>query len=624
MKKGNGFKVQNIIRAALLSLALISLPVQVSATSPSPSPSSQNTNNQTTNGNTNLDMQSAKRVGRREIYDYAELAKVGMDAETQKNIDKLANEYMDKIGIKQRDEAGNVLRDEKGNLIIKGGMATKDGIDECVEKAKAAIDAIVEKKSADLSPEESTAPSSTSDFIMVGGNWMTPNATHGQLVDIVLPIVNMSATNLSQVTVTPVISNTVNEWPFVIETSGYTQTIADLPGKGNGQNDMDRRRELTWTFRTRDDAMSGYYKLQFNVLYFNGTETENATLTTYVKVKGAAGSGNIETDGGATSTPRVIVTGFTTEPAEVHAGDTFKLSLHLKNTSQRTAVSNMLVTIQAPSEGLESDSNYAVFLPTTGSNSSYISSIGKGAETDLTIELTAKNDLAQKPYQIDVNMEYEDESYTSYTSSADISIPVHQDARFEIGKPEIMPADIQVKNEANVMFSIYNVGKITMHNVKVHFSEEYVSGGETFLGKIEPGATSNVDAMITGEKATEGEGDVKAIITYEDEAGNEKSFEKEIALNIMGPAMEEGMGEGMNEFSDEYMDDFGDDYSEFEYEEGGSKTKYIVIGVVLVVIIIVIVAFILIRKRIKLKKEEKENQNLLSELEGEDDTDEIS
>lgn len=140
----------------------------------------------------------------------------------------------------------------------------------------------------------------------------------------------MGSVNLANISVTPVISNSVTEWPFEIETSGYTQTITDLPGKGNGQSDMDRRRELTWTLKTREDAPSGYYKLQFTALYYVGTEAESATLTTYVKVVGAPGSGNVETEGSGSSTPRVIVTGFTTDPAEVNAGDTFTLTLHLK------------------------------------------------------------------------------------------------------------------------------------------------------------------------------------------------------------------------------------------------------------------------------------------------------
>ena len=36
-----------------------------------------------------------------------------------------------------------------------------------------------------------TTPISTSDFIMVGGDWVTPTAVYGQTVNVVLPVVNM-------------------------------------------------------------------------------------------------------------------------------------------------------------------------------------------------------------------------------------------------------------------------------------------------------------------------------------------------------------------------------------------------------------------------------------------------
>ena len=116
-------------------------------------------------------------------------------------------------------------------------------------------------------PDDEPTPTSTNEFIMVGGNWITPVATYGRTVNVVLPVVNMSTTHLTNVVVTPVIASNTSEWPFEIETSGYTQTIPDLPGRGNGQSDMDRRRELTWTFKTRSDVLNGYYKVPFNVIY---------------------------------------------------------------------------------------------------------------------------------------------------------------------------------------------------------------------------------------------------------------------------------------------------------------------------------------------------------------------
>ena len=548
-----------------------------------------------------LTLQEIKKNAVTEIKDYATVMKLKVSKDVAKQINEIVKKYTEAIG------------EAEGNK-SKSGLKTEAGVMDCVTEAKAAIDALLgtgENGGDDNTTEDQPLPSSTSDFVMVGGNWVTPTATYGQLVNVVLPVVNMSGVNLANVTVTPVTSNLVSEWPFEIETSGYTQTITDLPGKGNGQSDMDRRRELTWTFKTRQDALSGYYKLQFNVLYYVGTEVETATLTTYVLVRGAAGSGNVEAEGG-TSTPRVIVTGYETNPKEVHAGDTFTLTLHLKNTSQRTAVSNMLVNLTAPTEGTDADTSYAAFLPTSGSNTEYITTIGKGATVDLSIEMTAKADLLQKPYQIDVNMEYEDEDYTSYSSTADVSIPILQEARFELSTPEILPASITVGNEANVMFSIYNTGKITLYNVKVHFEDDTVKGGEVFLGKIEAGSTGAVDALVTGEAASVDDDIVKIVITYEDEAGKASTYEQEINLTVT-----EDVAIGPEDYLDEGM-------MEGDYEAESSPVGKIVIAIVILFVVVLIVVIVVVVRKKKQKKEDLERINLLDELEGEDDSDEIS
>lgn len=550
-------------------------------------------------------LQDMKETAIQEIKEYAEIIKIKVEDEVADEIDKLVKKYVDAIGKAKGDKN-------------KSGLSTESGVNDCVTEAKAAIDALVsggDSEGMDSGSDEPAVPSSTSDFVMVGGNWITPVATYGQVVNVVLPVVNMGAVNLANVTVTPVTSNIVSEWPFEIETSGYTQTIRDLPGKGNGQSDMDRRRELTWSLKTRTDALSGYYKLQFNVLYYVGTEVESATLTTYVKVIGAPGSGSVEAEGG-TSTPRVIVTGFDTNPKEVHAGDTFTLTLHLKNTSQRTAVSNMLVNLTAPSEGMDADSTYAAFLPTSGSNTEYISHIGKGATVDLSIEMTAKADLTQKPYQIDVSMDYEDENYSSYSSTADVSIPIHQEARFELSTPEILPASITVGNESNVMFSIYNTGKITLYNVKVFFEDDTISGGENFLGKIEAGGTGSVDALVTGVAPSAEDDTVKIVIQYEDEAGEKSTYEQEIQLTVTEDTMAMGDDMGM------YMDD--GIMEELEYEEEGSNKIGVIITLVVIVLLAVIVVVVLLVRRRKRKKDEAERINLLEELDREDDSDEIS
>lgn len=551
-------------------------------------------------------LKKARKSAREEIDQYALVMKAGTSESVQKKVDQIVKTYKNTIG-----SATNIVKGE--------GLTNEDAIDKCVEQAKEKIDAAVDTKNTsddDSDDDKPDGPTSTSDFVLVGGNWVVPTVTYGQSTNIVLPVVNMGTQNLTDVLVTPVVGNTADEWPFVLDMENYTQTIPELPGKLNGQSDMDRRRELTWTLRARDDAKSGHYKLQFTLLYYVGTETESCTLTTYVNVIGASGSGSIENESTGSSTPRVIVTGFTTEPAQVYAGDTFKLTLHLLNTSKRTAVSNMLINISAPNDGTDADSSYAAFLPTSGSNSTYIEKIGRGASKDLTIEMTAKSDLSQKPYQIDVNMEFEDEDFSSFTSSADVSIPIHQDAKFDLSTPEVLPDSIAVGSESNIMFSIYNTGRLSLYNVKLKFEGDCVTGGETFLGKVEAGGTGNVDVMVTGAKATTDDKSVIAVLTYEDESGQEQRFEQPIKLTVTG-------GDEMNAEGGEFGEGLGDDYmlddfTDVDYvddEQGkSSKLPWIILGIVVVLIIVLIVVIKLV-KRSKRKKEEKEMSTLLSDLE---------
>ena len=113
------------------------------------------------------------------------------------------------------------------------------------------------------------------------------------------------------------------------------------------------------------------------------------------------------------------------------------------------------------------------------------------------------------------------------------SIPVKQEARIDTGEYEILPDSIDVGNQTNIMFPVYNKGKTTLYNVQVDFIGDSVEGGSTFLGKLEPGATGNVDAMVNGIAPTMDDGTIIARISYEDEAGNVSYLDKEITLFVM-------------------------------------------------------------------------------------------
>ncbi len=432
----------------------------------------------------------------------------------------------------------------------------------------------------------------TSEFLQVGDNWATPTVSYGQSVAIVLPIINLGTEELNDLIIEPQTSTIVSEWPFVPDKTSYLQTEPYIPGNQTYAAAMENRREFTFYFTARNDVMSGYYPLKFNIWYTKaGIRCEEpAELTVYVRAIGKPGSGNIGGNGEETTgaKPRIVVTGFETNPSTVYAGDTFTLTVHVENTSKEMAVTNVLFDMQAAVEGEDKTNTYAAFLPTSGSSSVYMDRISAGTPADIVIEMTAKADLAQKPYVLEINMKYDAGAMFDLTDKASVSIPINQESRFDISTPEVVPGDIMVGSQSNVMFSIYNTGKTTLYNVQVRFLADSIEEATAFVGNLASGATGNVDVMLTGMSATMDDGTINVDISYEDDAGNVTTETKQVTLYV----------------SEEYFEDFvmDDDMMMGMEEEQGPSHKGLIIGIIAAVIVAVIVGICLFLHLRKKKK----------------------
>ncbi len=476
-------------------------------------------------------------------------------------------------------------------------MSTAEGVERYITRTEKEMDDVMNPPNDDDEDEDDPAPVSADHLLMVGGNWVTPVANAGQAVSIVLPVVNMGKTMVTDAVVTPVLSTDTTSWPFEITSSNYSQTIKDLPGTDTGMSDMDRRREVTWDLKTRSDVGNGYQKISFKIVYRDSEgNSQETTLDTYVQLSGTAGVG---ADGKA-SVPRVVVTGFETEPKDVHAGESFMLTLHLKNTSTATSVNNMIFEIVAAVEGKDEDTTYAAFLPTAGSSTIFVDSIGKNGTRDIQIEMEAKADLTQKPYAVDVNMSYEDEHVNAYTNKTSVSIPVKQEARVDISEPEVMPSSIEVGSESNIMFNIYNMGKTKLYNVQVKTESDTVSGGDAFIGNLDSGATGSVDIYVIGQSATMDEGLIRLQISYEDETGASTVIEKEVSLFVNESMMEDFTGDDMMMGDDSMLDEAGT----------GSTGTYAAV-VVGVIVIAGIIGAVIYMKRKKKKEQQSLEEDIL-------------
>lgn len=451
---------------------------------------------------------------------------------------------------------------------------------------------------------------------------------------LTLEITNNSGQKLENVEVAPDMSKQkAGDWPFEKDWKQYSKKIDGVVADGDSKS-------VSFDFTRREGAKRNSYTIPFSV-YVQGSDDAIVTDPIFVYAKNetvtpdptpgdnsqnqgdagnGGGSGSGSADGGAMtasvgndepavysgggsgsssdgSVPRVIVTGFDTNPAEVHAGSDFTLTIHLKNTSKKTKVQNMLFELEAPTEGTDEQTSAPAFLPTSGSNSIYLDGIKADGTADISITLNAKANLLQKPYSINLSMKYEGSQATQIESSSSISIPVKQDARFEFSEFEISPQTIEVGGEANVMCSLYNLGRIKLYNAKARFEGNGIKKQEIFIGNVEAGATGSIDAMLQGEKVTNGNSKITMTLSYEDESGNISETTKDFELEVT---------EAVDD-SDMHMNTDGD-------IEAGSGGFPVVPVVVVIVIIAGAVAAVVFVKKKKKKQMLNEEEELLDEL----------
>lgn len=367
--------------------------------------------------------------------------------------------------------------------------------------------------------------------------------------------------------------------PFVVDNAMYA--VAN-PVDGNSYVDCG------FVFNVKGNVKTAYYPITFEVEYIKDGVSYRVDKSVDIALYGNETETTTASDS-ATSVPRIIVTGFETNPEKVMAGQEFELTVHLQNTSNKTAVSNIKVTLSSANNE---------FLPSSGSSTEFIRSMGCGATKDIVIKMEAQGNLEQKPYVLAVDCEYEGEKNAPYTTKESISIPVYQEAKAKITDIEVMPMSIEVYSQANVMFSINNTGKSALYNVQVTVDSDnpYVQAEESFVGNINAGSTGYADFMVTGVAPTMDDGKVKVIISYEDAAGAVGTFETEIELFVYEAVYQEPS------FDDGFVD------PGMMEEEQGFPWVWLIAGIAAVVIVVVVTVIVIKKKKQKALEEELEDE----------------
>ncbi|MGI6152479.1 MAG: COG1361 S-layer family protein [Christensenellaceae bacterium] len=260
-----------------------------------------------------------------------------------------------------------------------------------------------------------------------------------------------------------------------------------------------------YTLPLAGGRINGSYPVTITASYTSGGVDMTQSFTVYVKITDGIDPNATPTPeptppsggDGTTSQPKVIVSNYTISPELVYAGELFTVNVHLKNTSQKTAVKNIAVTYTSETTDM---------LPGEGTNTAYIESIGKDSMQDFTFSMEARADAKAGPQKIDLSITYEDNKNNPYTATDVVTVQVCQRIRLEYDPPTF-PAQVYMGDSMSASLNLYNMGKNTLYNVSVVLDVPgIIPESSAFLGNMESGIAKTADIYASVMMSSSGMG----------------------------------------------------------------------------------------------------------------------
>lgn len=349
-----------------------------------------------------------------------------------------------------------------------------------------------------------------------GNKVSAPSGNYGDKVTIRIPI--MAKAGASNITIAPVLTTSLDTFPFVISNVDYTLSY---PGSVNAGQVL----EFQYTFTLSKKVTAGVKMIDF-IVNADGMWPPNGTgYSDKISIFLTVNKGASVTDGTGTppavSTPKLIVESYTFSTDKVYAGETFDVTFVLRNTSETENIQNLQIRI--------ADDTNTILPAASGSNTLYIAKIGKGETYTETISLQTTPGAEAKAYTLGVEMDYEAASTkTAYKASESISVPVLQKIRVKADEPVIYD-EAWMGSPFSMYLAFYNLGKSTVYNCTVTVEGDGLAMEVGYFGgNVSSGAAMNADFTVIPSVA----GDISAnvVISYEDVYGEQ--YELKMPFNI--------------------------------------------------------------------------------------------
>ena len=145
-------------------------------------------------------------------------------------------------------------------------------------------EAEIEGYLAEIAKENMTG---TEKFLMLSNEVPILDVQYGEQTFVVLSLINLGKTDITDVVVTPTVSNDKTKWPCNIGQAYDAQTIQIIQAADNTTDAFNKRMDVGWYFNVRNDVLTGCYPLPFHATYYQNGALVETDITTYINVKGS-------------------------------------------------------------------------------------------------------------------------------------------------------------------------------------------------------------------------------------------------------------------------------------------------------------------------------------------------
>lgn len=344
---------------------------------------------------------------------------------------------------------------------------------------------------------------------VAGEYYSAPVASPNEVISLYLPVINNGET-LTDITIEPVVSSNVEEFPFVAEVANYG---LKLPNLENGAWAV-----AQYTFKVSPYATNGVKTVQFRAIYReNGVLTES-TLSASITIKNGYEAPQIS----AETAPKLIVSGYALDKETIYAGEDFVLTLFVKNTSSSDTAMNVTGALTLDPSAV---------MPSLGqSDINFASIINPNDTAELSYKLTAMADI-QGNAQIAIKLDYDNGEGVTGSSAQTITLPIKQHMRISVDSPEVYADGAKEGELIAVSLPIINKGKTKAYNVEVKLESEKLAMQEGYFGgDILPGAKHSAEFQLLCLEGGLAEGVLT--VSFEDAEGNTYEQSVDISVNI--------------------------------------------------------------------------------------------